>query len=419
MHFGHYATKNNCRVLFPDVLDLTPFTTSGKLSTSPNSPISQPPPLLAVNRSTTPTPSTYSPSRTLYRLSAVVVHYGQHSFGHYVCYRRKPRPPSLGPKRFAPPKMQCPLGCECKQCEQYGPIREDDDSPSPGSLTGLGGGWLRISDDDVRECGLESVMQEGSGAFMLYYERVTVFQQDVYGDGPGEARASEETLKAPCASTANGSTLSLALSVIEAAAKAEEEREREKREKSLGGVALSSSPPRTFEPRIVRSVSATASTSSQRVGSKNPVPALSSSSSETLQGDTPTPLEPLSEEKPTSWPNGVTNGHISQGDPLDSVGRESSATSKTESTLSSISSSSVPIPIPPALSPLVRRSSLSPTRSHSRSLSPRRPEVKLAQQSQRPQTPPSPVRMKAPPQLIHAPVNRPMSPARTAGLRAY
>ncbi|KAL0576964.1 ubiquitin-specific protease ubp1, partial [Marasmius crinis-equi] len=33
MHFTHYAAKNNVRVLFPEVLDLTPFTTSGNLST--------------------------------------------------------------------------------------------------------------------------------------------------------------------------------------------------------------------------------------------------------------------------------------------------------------------------------------------------------------------------------------------------
>jgi hypothetical protein len=35
-----------------------------------------------------------------------------------------------------------------------------------------GRGWLRASDDAVREVGIETVLQEGSGAFMLYYERV-------------------------------------------------------------------------------------------------------------------------------------------------------------------------------------------------------------------------------------------------------
>ena len=53
---------------------------------------------------------------------------------------------------------------------------------------GMGRGWLRISDDSVRECGIESVLAEGSSAFMLYYERVVV---DVPGVYPSR-RASEE-----------------------------------------------------------------------------------------------------------------------------------------------------------------------------------------------------------------------------------
>ncbi|KAI0371622.1 cysteine proteinase [Pilatotrama ljubarskyi] len=188
MHYGHYATKNNCRVVFPEILDLTPYTTSGQLSTQPSAPISSPPPPIPIQRSVTPTPSTYAVPRTLYRLAAVVCHYGQHSFGHYVCFRRKPRPPSAGDRRFAPPKLACPLGCDCARCERYGPVREDDESgPRPGR------GWLRISDDTVQECGIERVLQEGSGAFMLYYERV---QQPRTSPYTGSPRGSEETVKA-------------------------------------------------------------------------------------------------------------------------------------------------------------------------------------------------------------------------------
>lgn len=80
----------------------------------------------------------------LYSLSAVVCHYGQHSFGHYVCFRRKPR----GSGRVGPPR------------------------PNDGFHATPGRGWLRASDDAVREVGIETVLQEGSGAFMLYYERV-------------------------------------------------------------------------------------------------------------------------------------------------------------------------------------------------------------------------------------------------------
>ncbi|KAI0355326.1 cysteine proteinase [Trametes cingulata] len=187
MHYGHYAAKNNCRVVFPEILDLTPYTTSGQLSTQPSAPISSPPPPIPIQRSVTPTPSTYAVPRTLYRLAAVVCHYGQHSFGHYVCFRRKPRPPSAGDRRFAPPKLACPLGCDCARCERYGPVRDDDDS---GSRPGRG--WLRISDDTVQECGIERVLQEGSGAFMLYYERVQQPRASPYTASP---RGSEETVK--------------------------------------------------------------------------------------------------------------------------------------------------------------------------------------------------------------------------------
>lgn len=45
---------------------------------------------------------------------------------------------------------------------------------------GTGRGWLRISDDSVRECGIENVLAEGSSAFMLYYERVVVDVPGVY-----------------------------------------------------------------------------------------------------------------------------------------------------------------------------------------------------------------------------------------------
>ena len=45
---------------------------------------------------------------------------------------------------------------------------------------GTGRGWLRISDDSVRECGIENVLAEGTAAFMLYYERVVVDVPGVY-----------------------------------------------------------------------------------------------------------------------------------------------------------------------------------------------------------------------------------------------
>ncbi|KAI0306880.1 hypothetical protein B0F90DRAFT_486809 [Multifurca ochricompacta] len=168
VHFGAYASKNMARVHFPEVLDLTPFTTSGMLSTSPSIPISShpptpiptymppPPSIAAVAAPSTKTrPATQqAPPRVLYRLAAVVCHYGQHSFGHYVCFRRKPR----GEGRVVPPWL-------------------DELAASSGK------GWLRASDDAVREVGIETVLRENAGAFMLYYERV--FKNEGGGGGGG------------------------------------------------------------------------------------------------------------------------------------------------------------------------------------------------------------------------------------------
>lgn len=231
MHYGQYAAKNNVRIAFSEILDLTSFTTSGNLSTVPSIPISTPPP--NIPRSTTPIPAHYAIPRTIYRLSAVVCHYGQHSFGHYVCYRRKPRPPSSGDARFAPPKLADPLGCECEKCERFSPVRDEDDAFNA-ERSRPGHGWLRISDESVREVGIETVLQEGSGAFMLYYERVVQSRPGIYPTN------SEETLKpisVGLVPNANLSVSSLASVGNGSLLHAMEERK-----------------PRILGPRIVRSV---------------------------------------------------------------------------------------------------------------------------------------------------------------------
>jgi len=62
---------------------------------------------------------------------------------------------------------------------------------------GTGRGWLRISDDAVSEVGIESVLAESSGAFMLYYERAIHPKPGVYlrsrqkKGSEGVARADE------------------------------------------------------------------------------------------------------------------------------------------------------------------------------------------------------------------------------------
>lgn len=252
LSYGHFVVKNSVRVIFPEILELTPFTTSGNLSTVPSVPICSPPPTLP--RSATPTQATYATPRTIYRLAAVVCHYGQHSFGHYVCYRRKPRPPSCGAWRFAPPRFADPVECECEKCLRYGNIRDDDDAIDSMYLRGRG--WLRISDDSVQEVGIESVLQEGCGAFMLYYERVVQSRPGIYPlrDSP---RSSEETLKPrlSTSTTVNASTASLASISLS-----------EERERGVRGARIV----RSVVTRRGRSASATPSEQSSKTESAVP-----------------------------------------------------------------------------------------------------------------------------------------------------
>lgn len=125
-------------------------------------------------------------------------------------------------------------------------------------------GWLRISDDDVRECGIETVIQEGSGAFMVYYERVVSEHGAVYGSRE-DMRASEETLKPKPIKIngdvvlANGHVNSSIVSLPDGASvKSEKVDAHREDEKAAGMGTISSSPQQRAQmgARIVRSVSA-------------------------------------------------------------------------------------------------------------------------------------------------------------------
>ncbi|KNZ78630.1 Ubiquitin carboxyl-terminal hydrolase 16 [Termitomyces sp. J132] len=269
VHYGQYVAKNAARVIFPEVLDLTPYTTSGSLSTIPTSAISTPPP--PIRRSTTPTPANFAHPRTLYRLSAVVCHYGQHSYGHYICYRRRPRNSNLPPhKRWAPPRLVDPLhsadtdAAETEASQPYIWETEDGHREPPARR---GHGWLRISDNSVEECGVESVLAEGAGAFMLYYERVVLVQPAggvMYASGGG-GNVSEETLRPELRTVdLNGSAGSL---VTEVGIGVREGRAAVAAVAANGSAAVP-------EPRIVRSVAAGRKRSSSVVSSDRELSAL-------------------------------------------------------------------------------------------------------------------------------------------------
>ncbi|KAK9450644.1 uncharacterized protein V1518DRAFT_403751 [Limtongia smithiae] len=104
------ATKNNTRVAFPERLPFAQFMRCDAAAAT------APPPLMR-------------PGEPTYRLSSTVVHYGSHSFGHYVTYRRAPAPASNPTASF----------------------------------------WLRASDADVHAVPLSEVLEQGN-VTLLFYE---------------------------------------------------------------------------------------------------------------------------------------------------------------------------------------------------------------------------------------------------------
>ncbi|KAE8230588.1 hypothetical protein CF326_g4408 [Tilletia indica] len=125
--FGGGASKNNTFVHFGEWLDMQPFATGAELEVRSDRRISgggdddgdqNSRGQSALQRA------------CLYRLQSIVVHYGGHSFGHYVSYRRKPST----------------IGTRSRGAE-----------------------WMRISDDIVEPCDLGEVL--ASNPFLLFYER--------------------------------------------------------------------------------------------------------------------------------------------------------------------------------------------------------------------------------------------------------
>ncbi|KAL9932166.1 hypothetical protein V8E36_008938 [Tilletia maclaganii] len=140
--FGGGASKNNTFVHFGEWLDMQPFATGPELEVRSDRRISggQDQDQALDGRGGLGGTRSAGPS-CLYRLQSIVVHYGGHSFGHYVSYRRRPA------------------------------------SVSPASSASLVGSrsaaaaaeWMRISDDIVEPCDLGDVL--ASNPFLLFYEK--------------------------------------------------------------------------------------------------------------------------------------------------------------------------------------------------------------------------------------------------------
>ncbi|KAJ9478692.1 Ubiquitin carboxyl-terminal hydrolase 1 [Pseudozyma hubeiensis] len=122
--------KNNRHVLFPEYLDLSEFTLQGSISLDGRQ---------TMNSSQVQHGEgggEEAKAESVYRLAAIVVHYGSHSFGHYIAFKR----------------VTVNAGYEGLS-EQSG---AEADS------------WLRISDESVTRATIQQVKQENP--YMLFYE---------------------------------------------------------------------------------------------------------------------------------------------------------------------------------------------------------------------------------------------------------
>ena len=82
----------------------------------------------------------------IYRIKAVVTHYGRHENGHYICYRQHP----------ARPRVE----------EDLDSVDDEVQKPDNGAEMR----WWRLSDEDVTSVSENEVLKQG-GVFMLFYER--------------------------------------------------------------------------------------------------------------------------------------------------------------------------------------------------------------------------------------------------------
>ncbi|KAI9491722.1 hypothetical protein BDB00DRAFT_766603 [Zychaea mexicana] len=157
-HASGAVYKNACQILFPEYLDLAHYTTTGTLCTQPNVPISSP----ADEEENGITSS----SNTQYRLMSTIVHYGSHSYGHFVAFKR----------RILARQCRCPNCCDDKEGHESWEGSSDD-------------AWYRISDSKVDLCTFDVVQQ--ANPYMLLYELMEHGSQEK-GQGVEEDESDED-----------------------------------------------------------------------------------------------------------------------------------------------------------------------------------------------------------------------------------
>lgn len=95
----------------------------------------------------------------IYELRAVITHHGRHDNGHYVCYRRHPRPPAKYENLVIPKSVDGNDEKRLVDTTSYDFCRDEDDQ------------WWRLSDESVWEVSEDQVLDKGD-VFMLFYDCV-------------------------------------------------------------------------------------------------------------------------------------------------------------------------------------------------------------------------------------------------------
>jgi ubiquitin carboxyl-terminal hydrolase 1 len=133
--------KNQAAVRYPRVLDLGKWMLGSRKTASHSDSAAQ---TAIADASESMLSDRSQRDQCLYRLKAVITHYGRHENGHYIAYRQHP------PASHASEESEEP---------------EDSQPSGDGKLP-----WWRLSDEDVSPVRDEDVLQQG-GVFMLFYER--------------------------------------------------------------------------------------------------------------------------------------------------------------------------------------------------------------------------------------------------------
>ncbi|KAF7730068.1 hypothetical protein EC973_003013 [Apophysomyces ossiformis] len=174
-HTSGALYKNTCQLAFPEYLDMTPYCTNGTLHTQCNIPIST---TTTTSTSTGKRRSQQRQTNGWYRLMSAVVHYGSHSYGHFVTYKRR----------------IVANHCGCTKCGQ-----SDTEEKWKGEDV-----FYRISDTKVDLCSLDTVLH--ANPYMLLYEWTNEDEED------GQAclsREEEKQMDTPVSITSSSASMAM------------------------------------------------------------------------------------------------------------------------------------------------------------------------------------------------------------------